>query len=92
MGLLGQFVHPGQLRVEVVFQREVFNLLHRVKVDSVVVGTELLTLEKVDGRLVELEDHDLVEEVEALDVAVSFRDSLRQQCNLVHFAFLGAEE
>lgn len=57
-----------------------------------VVGAELLAFEKVDCGLVELQDHDFVEKVEALDVSVCSLDCLRQHSYFVHFALFRAEE
>lgn len=67
-------------------------MLHSVQVDGVIVGAELLSLEKVDRCLVQLEDHDLVEEVEALDISLRPRYGLSQLRDFVHFPLFGAEK
>ena len=45
-------------------------MFNRVEVDRVVVGAKLLALEEIDGSLVQLKDHDLVEQVQTLNVAI----------------------
>ena len=57
-----------------------------------IIGSELLTFEEVNGCLVELQHNDLVQEVETLDVAFSLRYALCQLRDLVHLAFLRTEE
>ena len=55
----------------------IFDLFNWVKINCVVVGAEFFALEEVDGSLVKLKHHDLVEKVKALDVSISPLDWLR---------------
>jgi len=58
----------------------------------VIVGGELVTLEELDGRLVELEHDDLVEEAETLDVLLTRLNLVGQLCNLGDLAVFAQEE
>ena len=81
-----------QFLVQLVLQRHVLNLLHRVEVYSVIVGAEFLALKELDGCLVELEHDYFVEEAEALNVSIRALYRLSQARNLLNLALLAAEE
>ena len=50
----------GDLLKKVTLYRAVLDLLSKIQVHSVVVGRELVTLEELDGSLIELKHYDLV--------------------------------
>ena len=75
-----------------MFERRVLDLLHRIQVDRVIVSAEFFSLEELNGSLVELQHNDLVEEGEALDLALIALNRVSQLRDLVHFALLGPEE
>ena len=86
------FVDLSELFVELVFERRILDLLHRIQVDRVIVSAEFFSLEELNGGLVELQDNDLVEEGEALDLTLISLNRVSQLRDLVHFALLGPEE
>ena len=75
-----------------MLQTMILNLLHRIQINRVVVSPELLPLEEIYSSLVQLQDNNLVEQVEALYISISSLNSLRQLCDLVDLALLRAEE
>lgn len=74
------------------FDLRVFNLLLNVEVHCVVVRRELVALEELDGRLVELDHDDLVQETEALDVLACRRDARVKLSDALDLIFLAHEK
>jgi len=58
----------------------------------VIVGAKLFSFEKLNGRLVQLQDYDLIQEVETVDISVSFLNTLCELSDLVYRALFRSEE
>ena len=56
----------------------VVDLPGHIEIDCVVVGREFVSLEKLDGRLVELQNDDLMQQRKALDIFLAVNNSIRQ--------------
>ena len=58
-------------------QGTILRLLRHVQVHRVIIGRELVSLEELDGGLVELQYDDLMQEVQTFNVAFSRTDAIR---------------
>jgi len=57
-----------------------------------IVGAELFSFEKLNGRLVELQDYNLVQETETVDISVSFLDTLGELSDFVDRSLFRSEK
>lgn len=73
---------------ELLPKKVVLDLFLRVEVHSVVVSRELVSLEKLDCSLVELDNDNFVKKTETLDIVLCLDDLLGQLRDLVHLTLL----
>lgn len=57
-----------------------------------IVGAELFSFEKLNGRLVELQDYNLVQETETVDISVSFLDTFGELSDFVDRSLFRSEK
>ena len=69
------------LVVHIHTHRVVFDLLGHIEIDRVIVGREFVSLEKLDGRLVELQNDDLVKQRKAFNIFLVVDDPIGQLCD-----------
>lgn len=80
------------LAIDLLAQGIIFALFGHVKIYSVIVGCELVPFKELDCGLVELQNNYLVQQIEALNVALSRPDAVREVCDTRYFRLLSHEE